>query len=513
MPFNYFRVQSGGVTNSSITVEWSYLNTNSYAIDVQIRRTATNGGTVIETLYDSDSIPINWAQNQTATGSVTASGLCPGITYYFEAYIKRNSNNDFVEETQLIQATTGSPIPPPSFSGTFANASKDVDYYSTISISGAASGNIPTLYQPQDNGYLPPGLSLSGNNTSAIISGTPTQTGTYGFDLSIFTPCGGLRIDSFTITVSNPLPSWGFSTYGDGRISSFYDQTVSADFATSYSIVSGSLPAGLSLTTSSGRISGTPTTRGTSTFTIRATNSAGSQDKSFSIRIYAKLPSWTAAGADTTLNSDLRVGTPYSDAISAVDATSYGIRPGTSLPSGLSLNTSTGAITGTPTGNGTFNFTIRAFNLDSEFVERSFSLFVKRRVPVWTDQTVSLIAVQNEAYSNGVTATDAASYSLKSGSLPPGISLNTSNGVISGTPTTPGAYSFVITASNADTSPNTASIDTATLSISVGLPGGRPYVFNGTSWVQREIYVNNGAWNTQAEIYYYDGSSWQQALP
>ncbi len=123
-----------------------------------------------------------------------------------------------------------------------------------------------------------------------------------------------------------------------------------------FALSAGSLPAGLSLNTSSGLVTGTPTTVGTTSFSVRVTAGNGTQAiSSTSIQVVAAPVIGTAAlpGAltQTLYNSTLsRTGglAPYT----------WSVASGT-LPAGLSLNTSTGAITGTPTTAGTSNITFR----------------------------------------------------------------------------------------------------------------------------------------------------------
>ena len=140
----------------------------------------------------------------------------------------------------------------------------------------------------------------------------------------------------------------------NGTVGVAYSQTISASGGTSphtYSISAGSLPAGITLS-SGGVLSGTPTAGGTFNFTIDATDNSGAPgpftgSRAYSLTIAAptiSLPSKTLSQA--TLN------TAYSDGITvATGGTSpysYTISSG-GLPFGLNLNSSTGAITGTPT--------------------------------------------------------------------------------------------------------------------------------------------------------------------
>jgi len=120
----------------------------------------------------------------------------------------------------------------------------------------------------------------------------------------------------------------------------------------SFSITQGSLPPGLTLNSSTGAITGTPTTAGTYNFTAQVTDSKGNT---------ATTGTSIAAIAALMLNgptSTAQLGVPYNSALTAsggIAPYSFQIISG-SLPSGLTLNTSTGAITGTPKSTGTFSF-------------------------------------------------------------------------------------------------------------------------------------------------------------
>lgn len=121
-------------------------------------------------------------------------------------------------------------------------------------------------------------------------------------------------------------------------------------------LASGSLPTGLSLSagpSSIGVISGTPTVAGSYTFTIQAfKGGTGSMNKTFTICVIEIGP----ASLSTPM-----LGTPYSDMLTATGCAatplSWQVTAG-ALPDGLTLDEETGVISGTPTLQGTFNFTI-----------------------------------------------------------------------------------------------------------------------------------------------------------
>src|SRR6185437_261987 len=258
--------------------------------------------------------------------------------------------------------------------------------------------------------------------------------------------------------VINPAPlSMTTSTLPDGTVGVPYSATIGASGGTSpYScmITAGTLPAGLSI--SGCTVSGTPTTAGSSTVTVKVTDSGS--------------PTQTTSGPETivinpaalTLTNTLpngTVGVVYSATIDASGGTtphSCSITSGT-LPAGLSLTGCT--VGGTPTTPGTSNITVMV--TDSGSPNKTVS--GPERITIQPSGTLSLtgslaIATVNVPYSFTLHATGGTppySYALTAGSLPPGITLQ-SDGTISGTPTTPGASSF--TATVTDSASATASL-------------------------------------------------------
>jgi hypothetical protein len=249
-------------------------------------------------------------------------------------------------------------------------------------------------------------------------------------------------------------------------------RTVVASPATTYSILTQSGGTGtytISTVNGQGRISGTPTATGTASITVRATNNTVSADRTFTMVVNPPAPVFT----DATVASPAIRDASYTDGVAATDATSYSVRNSANtgagtLPAGLSLNTSTGAITGTPTTLGSTSFRIRATNVTGSTDTASLTIVVNPPAPVFTDATVASPAIRGVSYSDGVVATDVTgdeSYSVFSGALPTGITLNTSTGAITGTPTVSGTYTFVLRATNV-----TGSTNTSTLTIVVNSP-------------------------------------------
>lgn len=240
-----------------------------------------------------------------------------------------------------------------------------------------------------------------------------------------------------------------------------------------FAITAGALPTGLSLNASTGLISGTPTTPGTFVFTVQVTDAvAATASVQCSIVI-------TGGGGGPTIDCNSppqgSVGAPYSHQITASGGTppySFQILMG-ALPDGLTLDPNTGVIQGTPTLQGTFIFTVRVTDANSLTADVQCSItIVAGVVPLTADCLSPPAATFGVPYFHQIQAsggTPPYTFTITSGSLPPGLTLNSVTGVISGVPTQTGTFNFTIQVTVSDTSGQVVEI---TCSIVVAPPGG-----------------------------------------
>ncbi|HLX65074.1 MAG TPA: putative Ig domain-containing protein, partial [Planctomycetota bacterium] len=207
--------------------------------------------------------------------------------------------------------------------------------------------------------------------------------------------------------------------------------------APTYSVSSGALPDGLMLDPNSGALTGTPTTAGTFSGVVTLSNSAGSATQNFSITINPAI----SFGAPPSNGS---VYTPYSQLISASGGTgakTFAVSQG-QLPDGLKLDSSAGTITGTPMAVGTFDFTIAV--TDSVGASGQLVCAVSINPPPISIKPAPLLpATVASMYSvQFVASGGTAPYIFSvSGALPAGLTL-TSGGLLSGTPTAGGSFTF-----------------------------------------------------------------------
>lgn len=150
----------------------------------------------------------------------------------------------------------------------------------------AATGGLRPYTWSITAGTLPAGLTLKG--TTGVISGSPTAVGTSNFTVQVKDVKGSTNTQTLTIAVYNPL-SITTKSVSNGSVDRQYTQALAATGGKttySWSISAGSLPAGLTLNSTTGVISGTPTTKGTFSFTVKVTDANKTEaTKAFSMTV------------------------------------------------------------------------------------------------------------------------------------------------------------------------------------------------------------------------------------
>ncbi len=252
-------------------------------------------------------------------------------------------------------------------------------------------------------------------------------------------------VKAFTVTgsVSGTAPRINTSSLSNGFLKQSYSSYVTATGTTpmTWALTAGSLPSGLSLDTSTGSISGTPTATGSYTFTITVTNSYGSASKSYTIDVY-DMP------VISTTELTGYVGYSFSQKLQLTPSTSATWTAKGSLPAGLSLNKSSGLISGKPTKAGTYNISFNAVTSQGTSTGTvKFTINAKPVKPVINVSSLKIGTV-GYAYSQAISVTGTAPISLTVTGLPSGLSLTKSTVYMSGTPAAAGTFTVKITAEN-----------------------------------------------------------------
>lgn len=507
-------VSSSNITSSGFRVSWS--------------APSSSGDSPVSTyiLHLSTSSSFGSYSTHTTSSTLFEFGASQGISANTTYFVRVFAGNDIYAEfstrsssvaSSTVSATTPSAFDSPVITDGVSNQSYRVG--DSVFEYVAASNTYSSYGQGGTNFTLStsiPGIFLIDYGNFAYIQGTVGNiaTGSYGVSVTAYGP-GGTASANGTWSISQALPSWTDDTLASGRVGASYNSTISAN-NTSYWIITN-IPPGLSATGTSGTtatIAGTPTTAGfyTVSATPYNTDNASGGTRNISLYVAPRIPQWV----DTTISTSARVGVSYSDTISAnfVSYWTDGALPLNGISFSGQTNVSglaTGTISGTPTNFGTINFTITPYNSDNETPGgQALSISILDGSLSWADQTLATTTVtEGQSYSDGVFVNAgpvSVTYTVASGhSLPSGLSLNSSSGAITGTPNTPGSYTFRVTATNG----SSETITTADLTLVVEAAGGFVRVWNGTAWVDAVAYVRTSS-NTWAEgtVQVRSGGAW-----
>jgi large repetitive protein len=388
--------------------------------------------------------PFTWSVASGSLGplSLSSAGVISGTpttgTLHFTVQVTDSASPPTTATSQALTITINGTL---SITTTSLSAG---DQGSAYSQTLAATGGTTPYTWSVTPGSLPTGVTL--NASTGVISGTPSVQGAFSIPVTVTDSIGATAQQTFNLTIHAPLSITTPPTLANGAVGVAYSQTLSATGgATPYawSVISGSLGQ-LSLNGSTGAITGTPNGAATLTFTVQLTDAIlATTTKQFSITIVSGL---TITNAPTLPGGE--VNAPYSQTLTAAGGTppyTWSITTG-SQPNGVTLNASTGVLSGTPQASGPFTFTVKVTDNASVTATQQFSLTINSLLTITTAPSLPGGSV-GASYSQAIGVSGGVSpyhFSITAGALPAGLSLDPSSGTISGTPSSSGNFSFTV---------------------------------------------------------------------
>lgn len=410
----------------------------------------TNSGFVNAAIY---GIPIttNLGSNNMVTFRVTNRyGIL--TTNYMVGTMPTNTLNP-----PLIAAYSPGPLAnvtsPPVFSGSntaTAGTNESVDW--PISVS-----NYPSVFGVSN---LPPGLQMVAEWDDAnllfnlSVTGRPTTTGIYTSTVTTSNYWGGSNqayVLTITGAVSQPPQFTWKTNVLVGTQSSNILFPVNLQGARPISLTNTpALPLNLVLAqdqSSNWLVSGIPQSGGTNTVSLTASNAAGTTTTNLVLRIAWLTP--PAPVINPPFQAKGTSGVAFNFQVQATNTTNFS---SPNLPAGLSINATSGLITGTNSGpSAVYSSTITAVGNGGQ-TNRVFMITITNTnvAPVFTSSSNATGQVgTNFLFTNTVSNTATPPVTFGAARLPGGLSLNATSGVIFGTPTNAGTNTWIITASNA----------------------------------------------------------------
>lgn len=434
-------IQSTPVIASSLSLTWRVGQANTYTI------TPTGGATPFAYAVANGSTKPAWVTLGASTG-VVSGNPSSASSYSFDVVV---TNSAGTATTTINITTLVAPVVPATT--TITAPVVGTPYSHQIATPTAGTG--PFTFAV-GSGSLPAGLSL--NTATGLISGTPTTAGAASFTISVTNGLGANHAATTSISttvVLPPAPVMAATTTISKPGGAVFSQSIAntGGAATACALANATaLPAGVTISLASGAcvIDGTSSVAvGVYTFDVEGSNLNGSQTTVTSVTLNILAApvvtspialNWRVGQSNTYTITPTAGATPFA----------YSVASGSTKPAWVTLGASTGVISGTPSAAGSYSFNVVVTNAAGTATATiNITTLVAPAVPATTSIVAPTVGLPySHQLATPTAGTGPFTYAIATGSLPAGLSLNTATGLISGTPTSPGAASFTISVTN-----------------------------------------------------------------
>ena len=476
--------------------------TGPYSASISFVSPTTDGGSPITgyivTATSTPSAPAKRKLSAIITVSGTSSpilvtGLTFGVNYIFSVV----ATNGVGSSPPVTTTTTVTPcnLNTAGMPSTSPTLTVNTALTPSITIATTSATGIGTATG------LPAGVTAAWSGNTITISGTPTATGSFSYEIPLTGGCGSVKAMG-SITV-NGAPSCAVGTASSTPTltvsTALTNITHTTTSATGIGTATG-LPTGVTAAWSGNviTISGTPTATGTFNYTIPLTGtSCSAVNATGTITVTAACAAGTASSTPT-----LTVNTALTN-ITHATTSATGIGTAIGLPTGVSATWSGNTITisGTPTATGTFNYTIPLTGTSCSAVNATGTITVTAACAAGTASSTPTLTV-NTALTNITHATTSATGIGTATGLPTGVTAAWSGNVItiSGTPSATGTFNYTLpltgTSCSAVNATGTITVNasgfiTSGLILNLDASNTASYPGSGTTWTDLSGSSNN----------------------